>query len=117
MVATGRANDSSATTSTTSGSTILAQVSAAGPRVAVPAISSSSDVSALRTGARLSSLCPTSRTLRTVVTALSPRCHDPAGGHPGLPLIGQLHLVPIGVLTENLELSPVGHLVDHAGGD
>src|SRR5947209_7751776 len=114
MVAIGGANDSSASTTMRAGFTILAQVTAAGQRDEVPATSSSSEASIAWTGARLSSFCPTRRTLRTEVTRLSPRSHNPPGGHPGDALTGQFDLEPIRALADDFELGTVRNLVDDA---
>src|SRR5579864_4252166 len=117
MVVSERVIGSSTDTRMMAGSSVCAQVDATGPNPASPTTSRSPKVfSARRSAATACGFWSTISSLRDSATLLT-CCDDPTRGHPPLALIGQLHLEPIGVLPDDLELRSVRDLVDNAGGD
>src|SRR5690348_6259431 len=117
MVDTGRASPSSATTRMRSGLTMLAHVNAAGPKADLATTSRDSDASSGCNEARCASFWPTSRTFSELVTPLPPWHHDPAGGHPGHPLIRELHSEPVSALADDLQFRSIRNLVDNTRRD
>src|SRR5690349_24606688 len=102
---------------TMAGSSVCAHVDATGPKPASPTTSSVPKLFSARRKLATASGCGSTIRIFSGSGTLLSRRHDPPGSNPALALIRQLHFEPVSTLADDLQLGPVLHLVEHAGGD